>query len=161
MSNIIDNQLKVGGPRETLELFKNSFVVINSDGKVEDLDLSLFFHVPQNLKSDTATEKQKKIGSEIQSFTRDITEICYVDEDANYIPYLKESENSDIYTFTNRWRGGKGSIGPISSVQNISTLYVGLNFSLISCDISNDYAEIYEISNGEITSSKSESGIED
>ena len=86
MSNIIDNQLKVGGPRETLELFKNSFVVINSDGKVEDLDLSLFFHVPQNLKSDTATEKQKKIGSEIQSFTRDITEICYVDEDANYIP---------------------------------------------------------------------------
>ena len=56
MSNIIDNQLKVGGPRETLEMFKNSFAVINSDGVVEDVDLNLLFPVPQNLQSDSATE---------------------------------------------------------------------------------------------------------
>jgi hypothetical protein len=34
MGNIIDNQLRVEGPRETLEVFRNSFAVINSEGEV-------------------------------------------------------------------------------------------------------------------------------
>ena len=153
MSNIIDNQLKVGGPRETLEVFKNSFVVINSDGKVEDLDLSLLFPVPQNLQSDSATEKQKELGNRLQRLLWGIPTWCCVD--GKYKPYVKESEDSDVYTFSSAWNG------PVSFVRHASILFDDLKFSLVCCDVCNHSSEIYEISNGEITSSKVESEIED
>lgn len=155
MGNIIDNQLKVGGPRETLEVFRNSFAVINSDGEVEDVDLNLLFPVPQNLKSVSATEKQKELGRRWQGILWGIATWCGVDERAKYKPYLKESENTDVYTFSSSWKG------PVSFVEHASVLFDDLKFSLICEDVCNHCADFYEISNGQITSSKSESGIED
>ena len=153
MSNIIYNQLKVGGPRETLEVFRNSFAVINSGGEVEDVDLNLLFPVPQNLQSNSATEKQKELGNRFQRLLWGIPTWCCVD--GNYKPYEKESEHSDVYTFSSAWNG------PVSFVQHASMLFDDLEFSLVCEDVCNHYADFYEISNGEITSSKSESGIED
>ena len=153
MGNIIDNQLRVEGPRETLEVFRNSFAVINSEGEVEDVDLNLLFPVPQNLHSDSATEKQKELGNRFQRLLWGIPTWCCVD--GNYKPYEKESEHSDVYTFSSAWNG------PVSFVQHASMLFDDLEFSLVCEDVCNHYADFYEISNGEITSSKSESGIED
>ncbi len=153
MSNIIYNQLKVGGPRETLEVFRNSFAVINSDGEVEDVDLNLLFPVPQNLQSDSATEKQKELGNRLQRLLWGIPTWCCVD--GKYKPYVKESEDSDVYTFSSAWNG------PVSFVRHASILFDDLKFSLVCCDVCNHSSEIYEISNGEITSSKVESEIED
>jgi hypothetical protein len=153
MGNIIDNQLRVEGPRETLEVFRNSFTVINSNGEVEDVDLNLLFPVPQNLQSDSATEKQKELGNRLQRLLWGIPTWCCVD--GNYKPYEKESEQSDVYTFSSAWNG------PVSFVQHASMLFDNLKFSLVCEDICNHCADFYEISNGEITSSKSESGIED
>jgi len=153
MANIIDIQLTVEGQRETLEVFRNSFAVINSDGIVEDVDLNLLFPVPQNLKSDSATEKQKELGRRWQGLLWGIATWCSVD--GNYKPYEKESEHSDVYTFSSAWNG------PVSFVQHASMLFDDLKFSLICEDICNRCADFYEISKGEITSSKFESGIED
>jgi hypothetical protein len=153
MSNIIDNQLRVEGPRETLELFRNSLAVINSEGQVEDVDLNLLFPIPQHLQSESATEKQKELGNRLQRLLWGIPTWCYVD--GKYNPYIKVSEDSDVYTFSSAWNG------PVTYVQNASMLFDDLKFSLICEDVCNHCADFYEISNGEITSSKSESGIED
>ncbi len=152
MANIIDNQLRVEGPRETLEVFRNSFAVINSNGEVEDIDLNLLFPVSQNFQSDSATEKEKEVGNKLQRLLWGIPTWCCVD--GEYNAYKKESEDSDIYTFSSAWNG------PVSFVVNASILFDDLNFSLVCEDICNHYADFYEISNGEITSSKVESGIE-
>ena len=152
MGNIIDNPLKVGGPRETLEVFRNSFAVINSEGEVEDVDLNLLFPVPQNLHSDSATEKQKELGNRFQRLLWGIPTWCCVD--GNYKPYEKESEHSDVYTFSSAWNG------PVSFVQHASMLFDDLEFSLVCEDICNHYADFYEISNGEIISQEFESEIE-
>ena len=152
MGNIIDNQLRVEGPRETLEVFRNSFAVINSEGEVEDVDLNLLFPVPQNLHSDSATEKQKELGNRFQRLLWGIPTWCCVD--GNYKPYEKESEHSDVYTFSRAWNG------PVSFVQHASMLFDDLEFSLVCEDICNHYADFYEISNGEIISQEFESEIE-
>ena len=152
MGNIIDNQLRVEGPRETLEVFRNSFAVINSEGEVEDVDLNLLFPVPQNLHSDSATEKQKELGNRFQRLLWGIPTWCCVD--GNYKPYEKESEHSDVYTFSSAWNG------PVSFVQHASMLFDDLEFSLVCEDICNHYADFYEISNGEIISQEFESEIE-
>ena len=152
MGNIIDNQLRVEGPRETLEVFRNSFAVINSEGEVEDVDLNLLFPVPQNLHSDSATEKQKELGNKFQRLLWGIPTWCCVD--GNYKPYEKESEHSDVYTFSSAWNG------PVSFVQHASMLFDDLEFSLVCEDICNHYADFYEISNGEIISQEFESEIE-
>jgi len=152
MGNIIDNQLRVEGPRETLEVFRNSFAVINSEGEVEDVDLNLLFPVPQNLHSDSATEKQKELGNRFQRLLWGIPTWCCVD--GNYKPYEKESEHSDVYTFSSAWNG------PVSFVQHASMLFDDLEFSLVCEDICNHYADFYDISNGEIISQEFESEIE-
>ena len=152
MGNIIDNQLRVEGPRETLEVFRNSFAVINSEGEVEDVDLNLLFPVPQNLHSDSATEKQKELGNRFQRLLWGIPTWCCVD--GNYKPYEKESEHSDVYTFSSAWNC------PVSFVQHASMLFDDLEFSLVCEDICNHYADFYEISNGEIISQEFESEIE-
>ena len=152
MGNIIDNQLRVEGPRETLEVFRNSFAVINSEGEVEDVDLNLLFPVPQNLHSDSATEKQKELGNRFHRLLWGIPTWCCVD--GNYKPYEKESEHSDVYTFSSAWNG------PVSFVQHASMLFDDLEFSLVCEDICNHYADFYEISNGEIISQEFESEIE-
>ena len=152
MGNIIDNQLRVEGPRETLEVFRNSFAVINSEGEVEDVDLNLLFPVPQNLHSDSATEKQKELGNRFQRLLWGIPTWCCVD--GNYKPYEKESEHSDVYTFSSAWNG------PVSFVQHASMLFDDLEFSLVCEDVCNHYADFYEISNGEIISQEFESEIE-
>ena len=152
MGNIIDNQLRVEGPRETLEVFRNSFAVINSEGEVEDVDLNLLFPVPQNLHSDSATEKQKELGNRFQRLLWGIPTWCCVD--GNYKPYEKESEHSDVYTFSSAWNG------PVSFVQHASMLFDDLEFSLVCEDICNHYADFYEISNGEMISQEFESEIE-
>lgn len=153
MGNIIDNQLRVVGPRETLEVFRNSFAVINGNGEVEDVDLNLLFPVPQNLQLDSATEKQKELGNRLQRLLWGIPTWCCVD--GKYNPYVKESEDSDVYTFSSAWNG------PVSFVRHASILFDALKFSLVCEDVSNHCADFYEISNGEITSTESESGIED
>ncbi len=153
MGNIIDNQLRVVGPRETLEVFRNSFAVINGNGEVEDVDLNLLFPVPQNLQLDSATEKQKDLGNRLQRLLWGIPTWCCVD--GEYYPYVKESEDSDVYTFSSAWNG------PVSFVRHASILFDDLKFSLVCEDVSNHCADFYEISNGEITSTESESGIED
>jgi len=153
MGNIIDNQLKVGGPRETLEMFKNSFAVINSDGVVEDVDLNLLFPVPQNLQSDSATEKQKDLGNKLQRLLWGIPTWCCVD--GEYNPYVKESEDSDVYTFSSAWNG------PVSFVEHASMLFDDLKFSLVCEDVCNHCADFYTISNGVIVTHEFESGIED
>ena len=161
MSNIIDNQLNVEGPRETLELFRNSFAVINNEGQVEDVNPNLDFSVPQKLQSATATDRIKGISKKRQEMIWENSICFFVDADANYIPYSKVSENTDLYNFTNYWRGAVSSKGPVSFVKQASMLFDDLNFSLVCCDVCNHCADFYEISNGQITSSKSESGIED
>ena len=153
MANLIDNQLKVEGPRETLELFRNSFVVINSNGEVEDIDLNLLFPVPQNLVSDSATENQKELGRRWQGIHWGIATWCSIEESTKCNPYFKESENSDVYRFSSNFNG------PVAFVQHASVLFEDLKFSLICEDICDDCASFYKISNGEITSSKTESGI--
>ncbi len=150
MPNIIDSQLRVEGPRESLELFKNSFAVINSNGEVKDIDLNLLFPVPQNLQTDSATEEQKELGNRLQRLLWGIPTWCLVDHSADYTPYVNESEDSDLYTFSSAWNG------PVSFVQHASMLFDDLKFSLICKDICNHCADFYEISNGEITSSKVE-----
>ena len=78
MPNIIDSQLRVEGPTESLELFKNSFGVINSNREVEDIDLNLLFPVPQNLQTDSATEEQKKLKNRLQLLLWGIPTWCVV-----------------------------------------------------------------------------------
>ena len=153
MSNIIDNQLRVEGKRETLEMFRNSFAVINSNGEVEDVDLNLLFPVPLNLQSDSATEKQKELGNRLQRLLWGIPTWCCVD--GKYKPYVKESEDSDVYTFSSAWNG------PVSFVKHASILFDDLKFSLVCEDICNHCADFYTILNGEIVSHEFESGIED
>ena len=153
MANIIDNQLKVEGPRETLEVFRNSFAVINSNGEVEDVDLNLLFPVPQNLQSDSATEKQKELGNRLQRLLWGIPTWCCVD--GEYNPYVKESEDSDVYTFSSAWNG------PVSFVEHASMLFDDLKFSLVCEDVCNHCADFYTISNGVIVTHEFESGIED
>ena len=153
MSNIIDNQLRVEGKRETLEMFRNSFAVINSNGEVQDVDLNLLFPVPQNLQSDSATEKQKELGNRLQRLLWGIPTWCCVD--GKYKPYVKESEDSDVYTFSSAWNG------PVSFVKHASILFDDLKFSLVCEDICNHCADFYTILNGEIVSHEFESGIED
>jgi hypothetical protein len=155
MANIIDIQLRVEGQRETLEVFRNSFAVINSDGIVEDVDLNLLFPVPQNLKSDSATEKQKELGRRWQGLLWGIATWCSVDERAKHNPYLKESENSDVYFFSSSWKG------PVSFVEHASMLFEDLKFSLVCEDVCNHCADFYTISNGVIVTHEFESGIED
>ena len=133
-------------------MFRNSFAVINSEGEVEDVDLNLLFPVPQNLHSDSATEKQKELGNRFQRLLWGIPTWCCVD--GNYKPYEKESEHSDVYTFSSAWNG------PVSFVQHASMLFDDLEFSLVCEDICNHYADFYEISNGEIISQEFESEIE-
>jgi hypothetical protein len=161
MANIIDNQLKVEGPRETLEVFRNSFAVFNSNGEVEDVDLNLLFPVTEKLQSATATDRIKEIAKKRQEMIWENSISFFVDADANYIPYSKVSDNTDLYNFTNYWRGAVSSKGPVSFVKQASMLFDDLRFSLVCEDVCNHCADFYEISNGEITSSKSESGIED
>ena len=146
MSNIIDNQLRVEGPRVTLELFKNSFAVINNNGEVVDIDLNLLFPVPENLRSDSATEKQKELKNKWKGILWGIATWCNVDDTGNYIPYIKESDNVDVYTFSSSWKG------PVAFVEHASVLFDDLNFYLKSEDICNFCADVYTISNGEIIS---------
>jgi len=161
MANIIDNQLKVEGPRETLELFKNSFAVINNEGQVEDVDLNLDFSVPQKLQSATATDRIKGISKKRQEMIWENSICFFVDADANYIPYSKVSENTDLYNFTNYWRGAVSSKGPVSFVKQASMLFDDLNFSLVCCDVCNFCADFYTIVNGEIVSHEFKSEVED
>jgi hypothetical protein len=150
MSNIIDSQLRVEGPRETLELFKNSFAVININGEVIDVNLDLLFPVPQKLQSDSATEKQKELGNRLKRLLWGISTWCSVDESANYKVYEIESEKTDLYRFSSSWNG------PISFVLNASIIFEELKFSLNCFDICNHSAEKYTISNGEVNSSEIE-----
>jgi hypothetical protein len=150
MPNIIDSQLRVEGPTESLELFKNSFGVINSNREVEDIDLNLLFPVPQNLQTDSATEEQKKLKNRLQLLLWGIPTWCVVDNIAHYTPFVIESKDSDLYTFTSAWNA------PVNFVQHASIIFNDLEFSLVSHDVSNGSAEFYEISNGAIISSKVE-----
>jgi hypothetical protein len=161
MANIIDIQLTVEGQRETLEVFRNSFAVINSNGEVKDVNPNLDFSVPQKLQSTTATERIKGIAKKRQEMIWEHLICFFVDEEANYIPYSKVSENTDLYTFTYYSRGALSSKVPVSFVEHASMLFDDLKFSLVCCDVCNHSSEIYAISNGEITSSKVESEIED
>jgi len=155
MANIIDNQLKVEGPRETLELFKNSFAVINNEGQVEDVDLNLLFPLPWNFESDAATEKQKELRNRAQRILWGTPSWCCVDHDAKYEPYQKETEVSDVYGFSSAWSG------PLSFVLHASMLFDDLKFSLVSEDVCNFCADFYTIANGEIVSHEFESEVED
>jgi len=155
MANIIDNQLKVEGPRETLELFKNSFAVYDEEDQIGEVNLNLLFPIPQHLKSDSATEKEKELGKRMQRLIWGIPTWCCVDYDAKYTPYVKECEVSDIYTFSSAWNG------PVAFVIHASMLFDDLKFSLVCEDVCNFCADFYTIVNGEIVSHEFKSEVED
>lgn len=155
MGNIIDNQLRVEGPRETLEMFKSSFALFNDAGEIENVELGILFPIPELIKELAEKDAFNKIANNWKRKMWGLTTWCVVDESANYTPYSRESDSLDIYEFTSNW------IEPLSFFINASEVFNTIKFSLSSCDLVNDCARIYEISNGEITSSKSESGIED